>query len=245
MNENSKKRGFLNLLIYLLVLVTLVFVVLAIFKPEEISNLFQSIYNPNNTGNTYIDQNKNNGKERIINNIKENNDVKNNNSEKSNTTSSQNTNSNTITNDSNKNNIINNEEKSTNNTNNNSKTTTSQNNSTITNNDKNIKDNLINNDTKINVGNDDKSNEKPIIDNNKIIVIDEQKGDCAQAIEEFYEDENYIYYFTCRKSQYVFVIVNGTKYNLVYALKQKIVTMEQLENNGYKFPKKPTNRVDR
>lgn len=75
--------------------------------------------------------------------------------------------------------------------------------------------------------------------NNKksIILVDKSSGSCAQAIEYFYEDTNYKYYFNCIKSPSMYVIVDGKEYKLVEALKTKIVTIEDLENNGYKFQK--------
>lgn len=85
--------------------------------------------------------------------------------------------------------------------------------------------------------------EKPVISNtNKIVLIDKSNGaSCAQAIEYFYEDSNYKYYFTCIKSQSMYVRINGKEYGLVYALKNNIVTIKDLENNGYHFSKKAKN----
>lgn len=84
---------------------------------------------------------------------------------------------------------------------------------------------------------------KPVISNiNKIVLIDKSNGaTCAQAIEYFYEDSNYKYYFTCIKSKSMYVRVNGKEYGLVYALKNNIVTIKDLENNGYRFAKKAKN----
>lgn len=84
---------------------------------------------------------------------------------------------------------------------------------------------------------------KPVISNiNKILLIDKSNGaTCAQAIEYFYEDSNYKYYFTCIKSKSMYVRVNGKEYGLVYALKNNIVTIKDLENNGYRFAKKAKN----
>ena len=66
---------------------------------------------------------------------------------------------------------------------------------------------------------------------------------CAQAIEYFYEDANYKYYFTCMKSSYMYVIKDGKEYKLVDALRNNIVTMKELNDNGYQFPKKMKNVV--
>lgn len=83
---------------------------------------------------------------------------------------------------------------------------------------------------------------QPIESNKKVIVIDKSNGTmCAQAIEYFYEDTYYRYYFTCIKSPYMYVIKNGKEYKLVEALNNGIVTMQELEQNGYSFPKKAKN----
>ncbi len=78
-----------------------------------------------------------------------------------------------------------------------------------------------------------------LIDSNKITLIDRSGDYCAQAIEYFFEDENGIYYFNCIKSNNMYVIVKGVEYKLVYALENKIVTIKQLEENGYRFNKIP------
>lgn len=83
-------------------------------------------------------------------------------------------------------------------------------------------------------------------DLNKIILVDESNGQsCVQAIEYFYEDAYYKYYFTCIKSQNMYVIKKGRKYKLVDALKEGIVTIEELAQNGYSFPKTSKNTVSK
>ena len=84
--------------------------------------------------------------------------------------------------------------------------------------------------------------EDNLITDKKIVLEDRMVGDsCAQAIEYFYEDNEYRYYFTCIKSNSMYVIVNGVEYKLVDALNNGIVTMKELENNGYKFLKESKN----
>ena len=78
-----------------------------------------------------------------------------------------------------------------------------------------------------------------LIDSNKITLIDRSGDYCAQAIEYFFEDENGIYYFNCVKSNNMYVVFKGVEYKLVYALENKIVTIKQLEENGYRFNKIP------
>lgn len=80
----------------------------------------------------------------------------------------------------------------------------------------------------------------PVDENKKVITItDKSEGTyCADAIEYYYKD----YYFTCIKSQYVIVTVNGKKYNIKEALNNGIVTMDELIEAGFK---PQTDAVDR
>lgn len=82
-----------------------------------------------------------------------------------------------------------------------------------------------------------------ISNQNKTIVLEDRSGNanCAQAIEYFYADKEYQYYFNCIKSNSMYVIVNGTEYKLVYVLENGIVTIKELENAGYKIMKKSKN----
>lgn len=104
-----------------------------------------------------------------------------------------------------------------------------------------------NNSTNDNTNNDNSNNNEynsnETIHNNisvkkQIKLIDKSNGYCAQAIEYFYEDRNYIYYFNCVKSSSMYVIINQKEYPLVMALENKIVTIEELKQNGYNFLKK-------
>ena len=76
----------------------------------------------------------------------------------------------------------------------------------------------------------------PIEENKKVITItDKSEGQyCADAIEYYYKD----YYFTCIKSQYVIVTVNGKEYTIKEALNNGIVTMDELIEIGFKPLKK-------
>ncbi len=83
--------------------------------------------------------------------------------------------------------------------------------------------------------------EKPSEDTTKkkITITDTSAGkNCAQAIEYYYKR----YYFTCIKSQYIIVTVNGKKYNIKDALNNNIVTMDELIEAGFK---PQTDAVDR
>ena len=74
-----------------------------------------------------------------------------------------------------------------------------------------------------------------------VILVDKSGSYCAQALDYFYEDSQYIYYFTCKKSGSMYVIKNGKEYKLVEALKTGVTTIKELEDNGYSFPKKIKN----
>ena len=76
----------------------------------------------------------------------------------------------------------------------------------------------------------------------KVILVDKfPSNNCAHAIEYFYWDDQYKYYFNCIKSDYMYVIVNDVEYKLVDALENSVVTIEMLENNGYIFKKEKIN----
>ena len=76
----------------------------------------------------------------------------------------------------------------------------------------------------------------PVDENKKVITItDKSEGTyCADAIEYYYKD----YYFTCIKSQYVIVTINGKEYTIKEALNNGIVTMDELIAVGFKPLKK-------
>ena len=76
----------------------------------------------------------------------------------------------------------------------------------------------------------------PVEENKKVITItDKSEGQyCADAIEYYYKD----YYFTCIKSQYVIVTVNGKEYTIKEALNNGIVTMDELIEIGFQPLKK-------
>lgn len=92
---------------------------------------------------------------------------------------------------------------------------------------------------------------KIVIDDNKTIkipkitIIDKSNTNelCAQAIDYFYEDDNYKYYFTCIKSNSIYIKVGNSnvEYSLRNALTEGIVNIRQLELNGLKFFKESKN----
>ena len=75
-----------------------------------------------------------------------------------------------------------------------------------------------------------------IVNEKNITIEDRSNGECAMALEFYYQD----YYFTCIKSHNVIVTVNGKSYTIKEALNHKIVTMDELINVGFKPLKKNT-----
>ena len=75
-----------------------------------------------------------------------------------------------------------------------------------------------------------------IVNEKNITIEDRSNGDCAMALEFYYQD----YYFTCIKSHNVIVTVNGKSYTIKEVLNNKIVTMDELINVGFKPLKKNT-----
>lgn len=75
-----------------------------------------------------------------------------------------------------------------------------------------------------------------IVNEKNITIEDRSNGECAMALEFYYQD----YYFTCIKSHNVIVTVNGKSYTIKEALNSKIVTMDELINVGFKPLKKNT-----
>ena len=72
-----------------------------------------------------------------------------------------------------------------------------------------------------------------------ITLVDKSDVDtCAQSIEPYYEDDEYIYYFNCIKSNFVFVNINGSEYLLKEALNNNIITVKELEDNNIILSKK-------
>ena len=171
-------------------------------------------------------------------------DINNNNTKESTNTESNNQNNNTNNNiNSNTNNTTIDKNKTNENTKNDNTTTKD----TETKKD----DNIINDNNKSNIDKD-LSNDKLIIEDNQntnsnsnIKIEDRQKGNCAQAIEYYYQDNAYKYYFTCIKSNSVFVIKDGKEYTIKYALNNNIVTMQELIDNGFHPLKESRNLVDK
>ena len=61
---------------------------------------------------------------------------------------------------------------------------------------------------------------------------------CAEALEQFYEDENYRYYYSCIKSKYVIVkYENGYEETVANALKYGTINIEDLDTYNIKYIK--------
>ena len=72
-------------------------------------------------------------------------------------------------------------------------------------------------------------------------IIDKVKEEniaCAEALEQFYEDKEFIYYFPCIKSKNVIVIYsNGYQETVATSLEYGDITIEDLERNNIEFIK--------
>ena len=76
-------------------------------------------------------------------------------------------------------------------------------------------------------------------------IIDKTKNikdfACAEVLEQFYEDENYVYYFSCIKSEYIVVKYNdNTEDTVKKALENNVITINDLDKyniNYYKHKK--------
>lgn len=72
-------------------------------------------------------------------------------------------------------------------------------------------------------------------------IVDKVKENnltCAEAIEEFYKDKEYIYYFSCMKSESVIVKYdNGAEETVTSALKAGRITIGDLDSYGIEYSK--------
>lgn len=88
----------------------------------------------------------------------------------------------------------------------------------------------------------------PITNIGKVIEItDTTKNikdfDCAEALEEFYEDEDYIYYYNCVKSKYMIVkYETGYKETVSNALKNGTIKISDLDKYGINYIKYDKNK---
>lgn len=85
------------------------------------------------------------------------------------------------------------------------------------------------------------------ISTNKVISITDTTEDmtdfvCVDVLESFYEDDNYTYYFSCSKSKHIIVkYENGYEEEVKEALKNKTITISDLDNYNIKYFKYENN----
>lgn len=82
-----------------------------------------------------------------------------------------------------------------------------------------------------------------ITDTGKVIEIKDKTKEitdfaCAEALEEFYRDDEYVYYFYCMKSKYIVVIYeSGYEEKVSDALKNNTITIKDLDDNNINYIK--------
>ena len=87
--------------------------------------------------------------------------------------------------------------------------------------------------------------EKEIVGDFKIVdkMAEDPMTMCAQAIEEFYTDDTYKYFFSCIKSGLVVVTYpDGTEIPIKDALKDKKITIEDLDRFNISYYKEKNKR---
>jgi len=78
--------------------------------------------------------------------------------------------------------------------------------------------------------------------NEDYVLIDKTKDQlgfvCAEALEGFYEDDDYIYYYSCIKSDYIIVrYKDGSEETVKEALKNKKIKISDLDKFGIGYYK--------
>lgn len=82
---------------------------------------------------------------------------------------------------------------------------------------------------------EDDSKIKEIVDTTK----NKKDFTCAEALEEFYRDDNYIYFYSCIKSKYIVVrYKNGKEETVENALKKGTITIEDLDRFNIDYIKR-------
>lgn len=69
------------------------------------------------------------------------------------------------------------------------------------------------------------------------VIVDETEV-CAEALELFYEDENYKYYYPCIKNATTFIKKNNKKQTVRESLEDKTISVESLLKSGLSFIRK-------
>lgn len=84
---------------------------------------------------------------------------------------------------------------------------------------------------------------KIIVNTGKVINIVDTSKDikdfaCAEVLEQFYEDENYRYYYSCIKSEYIIVkYESGYEETVSDALKYGTISINDLDSYNIKYIK--------
>lgn len=79
---------------------------------------------------------------------------------------------------------------------------------------------------------DDEKKIKDIVDK----TIDMKDFACAEALENFYNDDKYSYYYSCIKSDYIVVIYDdGSEQRVSDALKEGNISIEDLDTYEIKY----------
>lgn len=83
-------------------------------------------------------------------------------------------------------------------------------------------------------------NKQKTNENNNIVdIVDKVERDgltCAEALEEFYEDEDNVYYYSCMKSSNVIVkYTDGTEETVKEALKKGKIKISDLDRYGINY----------
>ena len=66
---------------------------------------------------------------------------------------------------------------------------------------------------------------------------------CAEALEEFYRDDDYVYYYSCIKSKYILVrYTHGYEETVEEALKNKRITIKDLDDYEIGYHKEPIDK---
>lgn len=66
------------------------------------------------------------------------------------------------------------------------------------------------------------------------VIVDETEV-CAEALELFYEDENYKYYYPCIKNATTFIKKNNNKQTVKESLENKTISIDSLLKSGLSF----------
>ncbi len=82
-------------------------------------------------------------------------------------------------------------------------------------------------------------NKNIIMSHKDDIKIIDATYSCFSTLEKFYEDDEYIYYFPCKKSDSVYVkLNNNTKMLVTEALSEEKVSIKELISAGLEVKKK-------